>query len=361
MAVKLGKGVSTRPSVLDVFTTFQKKHGESIGAFGGYANAGDRLPTGLFPLDLALGGGIPRGKVTTIFGPESSGKTNIAFSLIKMAQLLYPDQVCVFISIEGFDRDWAKIFGVDVEKLLVVQPSYAEQVVDFARQFLAAEDCSLVVIDSLAAMITTQEVEKGGEGMTPGGAGLVTGKLVRQTTLSLSEAEKVGHYPTLVYINQIRHKIGVMYGSPETTPGGMAPLFQSAIRLRVYGKNVTDPKISKVLPVAKEINFQLPKNKCPIIAASGALQMVTVGHNGFVPGDCDDWNTILGYSKSLGMITKKEKGQGWTMMEKEYGKQEEIEAAIRADPIFGNFVRKTIIDRMLNSGQLLEAVDDAEA
>jgi recombination protein RecA len=226
-----------------------------------------------------------------------------------------------------------------------------------ARQFLAAADCSLVVIDSLAAMITTQEAEKGGEGNTPGGAGLVTGKLVRQTTLSLSEAEKEGRFPTLVYINQIRHKIGVMYGSPETTPGGNAPLFQSGIRLRVYGKNVIDPKISKVLPIAKEINFQLPKNKCPIIAASGALTMVTVGNNGFRPGDCDDWNTIAAYAKNLGLLAKKEKGQGWLMFDKEYQTLEACENEVRCDPVFGNFLRKTIIEKMLNFGHMLDAVE----
>ena len=360
MALKLGKGVSTRPSVLDVFTTFQKKHGETIGAFGGYAGPGERLPTGLFPLDLALGGGFPRGKVATIFGPESSGKTNIALSTIRMAQLLYPDEVAVFISTEGFDRDWAKIMGVDVGKLLVVQPVYAEQVIDFAAKFLSAADCSIVVIDSIAALISTTELEKGGEGQTMGGSAIIVNRLVRATTQALTESEKIGHFPTLLYINQIRQKIAVMYGSPETTPGGMGPLFQSAIRLRVYGKNVMDNKISKVLPIAKEINFQLPKNKTPIIAVSGALQMVTVAHNGFVPGDCDDWNTILAYLKMLGLMAKKEKGQGWIMLEKEYLKQEDCEAAIRADPVFGNFVRKTIIEKMLNSGKLLEAVDDAD-
>jgi recombination protein RecA len=356
MAVKLGKGVGA-PSVLDVFTSFQKKHGDSIGAFGGYAQSSERLPTGLFPLDLALGGGLPRGKVTTIFGPESSGKTNIALCCIRMAQLLYPEQICVFLSIEGFDPEWAKVMGVDVDKLLVVQPSYAEQVIDFAAKFLSAADCSLVVLDSIAAMISTQELEKGGDGAIVGSSAIVVNRLVRATTQALSESEKIGHFPTLLYINQIRHKIGVMYGSPETTPGGMGPLFQSSVRLRVYGKNVTDPKISKVLPIMKDISFQLPKNKCPIVAASGAVQMITVAHNGFRPGDCDDWNTIASYLKNLGMLGKKEKGQGWLMFDKEYHKLEDCEGAIRDDPVFGNHVRKTIIDQMLNSGQLLDAVE----
>ena len=120
------------PSIADVLQGFQKTLGESVGSFDWKMGTVDRIPTGLFPLDLALGGGFPRGKSTTIFGPESSNKTNIVLSAIRMHQMLWPDKICVFISIEGFDPTWAKVMGVDVSKLLVVQPSYAEQVVDMA-------------------------------------------------------------------------------------------------------------------------------------------------------------------------------------------------------------------------------------
>ena len=275
-----------------------------------------------------------------------------------MHQLLWPDKVCVFISIEGFDATWAKVMGVDVSKLLVVQPSYAEQVVDMAERFLAAEDCGIVAIDSLAAMITTQEAEKSAEGSNPGATGLVVGKLVRKTTLALNEAERAGRFPTLIYINQIRHKIGVMYGSPETTPGGNAPLFQSAVRLRVYGKSEMDNKVSTVLPVFKTAQFTLPKNKCPVIATSGKFTMVTVAHKGWQVGECDDWNTVSTYAKTLGMLAKKEGSKGgWIMLGTEYAKLDEIEAAMREDKVLGNKVRQTIISKLLTQGEMMAAVE----
>ena len=132
-----------------------------------------------------------------------------------------------------------------------------------------------MVIDSLAAMISTQQAEKSAEQSTPGGMSQVVGKLVTKTTLALNEAELAGRFPTLIYINQIRYKIGVMYGSPETTPGGQAPLYQSSVRLRVYGKNVMDNKVSTVLPVIKEVNFTLPKNNFvgKLAAAGVAISM----------------------------------------------------------------------------------------
>lgn len=345
-------------SIADVFAGIQKKHGENIGAFGWSMGAVDRVPTGLFPLDLALGGGLPRGKVTTIFGPELSNKTNIVLSAIRMHQMLWPDKVCVFISIEGFDAPWARAMGVDVDKLLVVQPSYAEQVVDWAEKFLRSEDCGLVAIDSIAAMMTTQEAEKSAEGFNPGANAIAVSKLCRRTGVALTDAEKEGRYPTLIYINQIRHKIGVMYGSPETTPGGFAPLFQSAIRLRVYGKNEMDNQVSTVLPVLKEVKFTLPKNKCPIIAAEGKFRMVTVAHNGWQVGECDDWNTVSAYAKTLGFLAKKEGSKGgWIMLGEEYHKLDEIEARIRADKLYGNKVRQRIISVLLAQGELVEAAE----
>ncbi|MFI5102876.1 MAG: hypothetical protein ACHP9V_05845 [Terriglobales bacterium] len=334
--------------------------GENVGSFGGYQPPVERVPTGLFPLDLALGGGLPRGKATTIFGPESSGKTNILLGAIRMHQLLWPDKLNVFISIEGFDKPWAKKMGVDVDKVLVVQPSYGEEVVDMAEKFLTADDCGIVGIDSLAAMISTQEAEKSATSGNPGKSAFVVGQLVRKTTLALNESEKAGRFPTLIYINQIRHKIGVMYGSPETTPGGFGPLFQSAIRLRVYGKNIFEPKVSKTMPVIKETVFTLPKNKCPIVSVEGMFRMVTVPHLGWTIGECDDWNTVSSYMKHLGMLIKGEK-KGWTLGGTAYDTLAEIEAVIRADKKFGHAVRQEIIGRVLAAGDLIAPVGDDDA
>jgi recombination protein RecA len=346
-------------SMKNVLKKFQKELGEDVGNFGGYTGPIDRVPTGLFPLDLALGGGFPRGKASTIFGPESSNKTNIVLSAIRMHQLIWPEKTNCFISVEGFDVPWAKTMGVDTDKVIVVQPNYAEEVVDMAEKFLSAEDCGIVAIDSLAAMISTQEANKSATEMNPGKSAFVVGALVRKTTLSLNAAELAGRFPTLLYINQIRSKIGVMYGSPETTPGGYGPLYQSNIRLRVYGKSILDPKVSKVLPVFKQVKFTVPKSKCPIIAAEGMFNMVTVPHNGWKVGECDDWNTVSSYMKSLGLLVKHEK-KGWVMLGEHYNVLDDCEARTREDKMFGNKARQAIIGKLLEGGDMLENVGGEE-
>jgi recombination protein RecA len=273
--------------------------------------------------------------------------------------LLWPDKTNVFISIEGFDEPWARKMGVDTDKVIVVQPHYAEEVVDMAEKFLLAEDCGVVAIDSLAAMISTQEAEKSASSANPGRTANVVGSLVRKTGSALNECEKEGRFPTLLYINQIRHKIGVMYGSPETTPGGFAPLFQSSIRLRVYGKNILDPKVSKVLPVGKEVTFTLPKNKCPIIGIEGMYKMVTVAHNGWNVGDCDDWNTVAAYMKHLGQLKRHEK-KGWVMCGTEYPTLDACEAYIRTNKAYGANLRKNIINELLLTGNLQAPDEEAD-
>lgn len=362
MPVSIKKTKSNTTSASDLLQSFQKEYGDSIGSFGGALSDSDRVPTGMFPLDLALGGGFPRGKCSIIFGPESSGKTNLALLAIAQHQMLWPDKVCVFFDVEGsFDPAWAKLLGVDTDKLIVIRPSYAEQLVDMCESILYTEDCGIVVIDSLAALVTTQEIDSSAEKANVGGTGLVTGKLVRKTTLALSEAEKAGRKPTLIYINQIRMKIGVMFGNPETQPGGNAPQFQAAIRLRVYGKNEMDSKVSTVMPVKKITTFTITKWKCPILAASGKFEMVTLKHNGMNPGFCDDFNTVAEYLKGYGMFDKGPKGKGWVILGDEYPTIAPFKEKLYSDKKFGAEVRGAIIERLLKDGGLMEeGGDDAE-
>ena len=286
--------------------------GELVGSFGGSLANSDRIPTGLFPLDLALGGGFPRGRCSIIYGPESSSKTNIVLKAIASHQMLWPDKINVFFDIENsFDPDWAAQLGVQTDKLIVIKPGYAEQCVDMAESFLYSEDCGIVAIDSLAALVTTGELEASAEKGAFGGASMVTGKLARKTTLALQEAEKQGRYPSLFYVNQTRFKMGVMFGDPETMPGGNAPRFQASMWLRVYGKNVMDKSVSDVMPVIKEVNFVLKKWKCPVLAASGKFEMATQAYGGLQIGQCDDFGTVSEYLKTFGEFEKADKGKGW--------------------------------------------------
>lgn len=277
----------------------------------------ERIPTGIFPLDLSLGGGFPVGKISEIFGPESSGKTNICLKAIAQFQKIYPDQNVVFVDCENaLDPGWASTLGVDVEKMYVVHPSHAEATVDIVEGALSATNVGLVVVDSIASMITTTEIEKSAEGTVMGGNSVVVGKLIKKSIVAQTLAAVAGRYPTLLCVNQTRYKLGVMFGDPETTPGGNAPRFHASIRLRCYGKNIMENSISKTMPVWKQTNTVIKKWKVPIVSVNCEFKMATLPMEGCHVGSSDDWNTLISYAKNYGILVKGEGAtKGWLMGE----------------------------------------------
>lgn len=357
MAVKVTKKGSETVSAAMLLKQFQKDMGEGVGTLGGYAPETDRIPTGLFELDLALAGGFPKGKVSMIFGPESSNKTNIALLAIANHQRLWPELTCVFVDLENeFNPDWAKLLGVQVDKLIVLKPAYAEQAIDMIEGLLGAEDVGLVVLDSLAAMVGTAELDKSAEGENPGAAGRIASKLYRRTTVALTESAKRKHYPTLIYINQITYKIGVMYGNPETTPGGKKPWFQCALVLRVHGSNVIDKKVSDVMPVRKEVNFVVKKFKIPLLAASGKFEMATMPHGALKVGQCHDAPTIKTFLEVFGEW-EQVKG-GWKVWGAEYKTQKDWSAKLYGDTDYGAKLRHYVTQRALEENSMIPAQGD---
>ena len=353
-----GKATSTMAGFL---TQLQKDHGEGVGSFGGALLQADRVPTGLFPLDLALGGGFPRGKVSIVYGPESSGKTNIALLAIAQHQMLWPEKICVLIDIEnGFDPGWAQKLGVNTDKLVVIKPAYGEQIVDIIESALYTDDCGMVAIDSIAAIIGTAEAEASAERASVGGSSLLVGKLCRKVTLALGAMEKRGSSPTVVFINQIRSKVGIVYGNPETMPGGNAPKFAASMIVRVYGKNVIDAKVSSTMPVAKETKFVVGKWKCPILSSEGMFTMATRTYKGFKVGQCDDFNTVSEYLKAFGLFEKDPK-KGWVIFGQAYDTIQLFKNLLYGDLEFGNKVRHSIVERTLIAGEMLDESDEAAA
>jgi len=184
------------------------------------------IGTGALSLDIALGGvGIPRGRVTELFGPESSGKTTLALHIIANAQRA--GGVAAFIDAEhALDTTWAKRLGVDVSSLLVSQPDTGEQALDIAEMLIRSNSVDVIVVDSVAALTPRAEIE--GE-MGDAHMGLQA-RLMSQAMRKLTSI--IGKSKTaLVFINQIRMKIGVMFGNPETTTGGKALKFYSSVRI----------------------------------------------------------------------------------------------------------------------------------
>lgn len=192
----------------------------------GYKVEVDVIPTGSISLDWALGvGGLPKGRVTEIYGPESSGKTTLALSIIKQAQLM--GGKAAFIDAEhAFDYNYAKIIGVNVEELLISQPDNGEQALEIAEKLISTSEVAVIVIDSVAALTPKAEIEGEMGDSHMGLQARLMSQALRKLTAIISKTNTV-----LIFINQIRMKIGVLWGSPETTTGGNALKFYASIRL----------------------------------------------------------------------------------------------------------------------------------
>ena len=188
----------------------------------------EAIPTGSLSLDIALGiGGVPRGRIIEIYGPESSGKTTVALHVVAQAQKLGGN--AVFIDVEhALDPVYAKALGVDIDSLLVSQPDTGEQALEICEALVRSGAIDVAVVDSVAAMVTKAEIE--GE-MGDSHVGLqarLMSQALRKLTGAIGKSNAV-----VIFINQLREKIGVMYGNPETTPGGRALKFYSSVRLDV--------------------------------------------------------------------------------------------------------------------------------
>jgi len=186
------------------------------------------IPTGSLSLDIALGGvGIPRGRITELFGPESSGKTTLALHVIANAQRL--GGLAAFIDAEhALDTTWAKKIGVDVSSLLISQPDTGEQALEITEMLVKSNSIDLIVIDSVAALTPKAEIEGEMGDSHMGLQARLMSQAMRKLTGVISKSKTA-----LIFINQIRMKIGVMFGNPETTTGGNALKFYSSVRLDV--------------------------------------------------------------------------------------------------------------------------------
>ena len=188
----------------------------------------EAIPTGSLALDLALGvGGIPRGRVTEIYGPESSGKTTLAQHIVAEAQKL--GGVCAFVDMEhALDPDYAERCGVDINNLYISQPDMGEQALEITETLVRSGAVDVVVVDSVAALVPRAEVEGDMGDATMG----MQARLMSQALRKLSGVIKQTN-TAVVFTNQLRQKIGVMFGNPETTSGGMALKFYASVRLDV--------------------------------------------------------------------------------------------------------------------------------
>jgi len=213
----------------------------------------DGISTGSLSLDIALGGaGLPRGRVVEVYGPEGSGKTALTLHVIANAQK--GDGVAAFVDAENaLDPTWARKLGVDIDNLLVTQPDTGEQALEIVDLLVRSNAVDVIVVDSVAALVPQAEIN-GEMGDTHVG---LQARLMSQALRKLSGAISKSH-TIVIFINQIREKIGVMYGSPETTPGGRALKFYSSVRVDV--RRITSIKTGDEV-VGHRVRATVKKNK----------------------------------------------------------------------------------------------------
>lgn len=186
------------------------------------------IPTGALSLDIALGiGGVPRGRIIEIYGPESSGKTTLAQHIV--AECQKKGGIAAFIDAEhALDPEYAKNLGVNVDELLISQPDTGEQALEITEELVRSAAVDVVVVDSVAALVPKEEIEGAMEDKQMGLQARLMSKALRKLTSIVSKTNT-----TVIFINQLRQKIGVMYGSPETTTGGNALKYYSSVRLDI--------------------------------------------------------------------------------------------------------------------------------
>lgn len=213
----------------------------------------DVIPTGSLALNAALGvGGYPKGRIIEIYGPESSGKTTLAIHAIAEAQKA--GGIAAFIDAEhAFDRFYAKKLGVNVDELLISQPDNGEQALEIADQLIRSSAIDIIVIDSVAALTPKAEIEGDMGDNKVGLQARLMSQALRKLTSTISKTNT-----TCIFINQLREKIGVMFGNPETTTGGNALKFYASVRLDI--RRVTTLKDGDT-PIGNQVRVKIVKNK----------------------------------------------------------------------------------------------------
>lgn len=339
-----------------------KSKGEGVFIQGNKIPVVERIATGLFEFDYYTGGGFPKGRLSIVYGPESSGKTNISLLAAATAQK-FPEECnkVVFVDLEGtFDPTWAEQFGVDTENLIVVKPGYGEEAVDVIDGLVRADDVALLIVDSIAVVTSAKEAEQSAEKFDVGTAAVLVKRLSNKLAIAFSLESRRGHFPAVIFLNQTRFKIGVMFGDPETMPGGQTMKFLSSLTVRLYGKNKIAKDIHPDKPAFKDTNAVIKKAKVAINGSTFQYDMAMMPTGTLNVGESDSWATVAGHLRELDLIRKAAKGGGWEVELSDgsvlsYNTLTQIQDHYYSEKKFQHELQNIVVKRKSGQGFLLEA------
>lgn len=323
-----------------------------------------RIPTGIFQLDYGLGGGFPQGLTSTVYGNKSSGKTTTLLRAIKNAQNMCSEchryltdeewgcqckkpreYVIAYLDVEGtLDIPWAKSIGVDTERMAISIPEYAEQALDIGEALLRSGEVDILVLDSIAFLTPQKEIEESIEKDMMGVQPRIVGRGIRKFTAAANGVgNETGRRPTIFFTNQIRMQLGVMFGNPETQPGGRAPGYAAATETKLWaGKYEMDESTKK--PVHVDINFRIEKNKTAGAKMEGDFRLYTSDTPDKKMGDVADEMAIIDHGERIGVITR---SGGYQCIGETFRVKADLEKRLAQDPVFKAKVWHTVMPMIL--------------
>lgn len=344
----------------DLIGKLKKKHGETalLRASDFNVQHVPRVPTGIFDLDYALGGGFPLGRISIVYGPKSAAKTTLFLKTIANAQKMcsncntmleegkckcgsYRETVVAYIDVEGaLDLTWAQRLGVDTEAMLLSVPEYAEQALDLGEALLRSGEVDVLVIDSIAFLSPQKEVEESVEKETMGQQSRLVGKGVRKFVAALNGVGKeTGRRPTVLFTNQIRFKLGMLFGNPETQPGGQAPGFASSVEVRVSPLKYEHDEMTKK-PMWADFRFKVEKNKTFGAKMEGEYKLILADTETKQVGETADEGAMVEWGEKFGVITR---DGGYNCLGRKFRIKAELEKALETDKVLKKELRECLL------------------
>ena len=325
-----------------------------------------RYSTGIFMIDFATLGGIPIGRSTQLLGERSAGKSTIACKIIAAAQKANPDLVPIYCDIEGtLDQVWAEAQGVNLDNIQVVETHTGEMAVDIIEAVARSKETGIIVIDSLAMLTPTKELEATADAQQMGLQARLIGRLVRKLTNIMVEERRRNHLITPLFINQYRMSIGTMFGDPRIVPGGRVVEHLHSLNLELRNKEIKGKDADDIEAVIEnEHAFTIKKNKQCNGVRLGEFRMARVEGNGLMPGDPNDVKTMISYAKKFGLWTGGGKNQKLTIDDDSwnFGTMDQCVLEMNEDHKFKNRLRNRLIamqaKRMGQRDEFVEWLDN---